>query len=140
MIAAGSNNAFAINGFGGLTTTEIFSFFMVFIIFNFYAMLMAASLAAFYVTSKPRHGRVRRAAVWHFIATLWLMLAFVSTVWAAPAEKTFISSGTSLGIGAAALRAFIGFGFAGIAILCMLIGLVQGAKERRVMREEAYAI
>ena len=29
MIAAGSNNAFAINGFGGLTTTEIFSFFIV---------------------------------------------------------------------------------------------------------------
>ncbi len=141
MIAAGSNNAFAINGFGGMPVTEIFSFFMMFIIFNFYAMLMAASLAAFYVTSKPRHGRVRRAAIWHFIALLWVMLAFITTVWAAPAEKSFIAnSGTSVALGDRAHNAFFGFGFAFIAIACMMIGFMQGTRERRHIREEAYAV
>jgi hypothetical protein len=104
-------------------------------------VLMAASLAAFYVTSKPRHGRVRRAAVWHFIASLWVTLAFITTVWAAPAEKSFIAnSGGGLGLGDRAHSAFIGFGFAAIAIFCILVGLVQGARERRIIREEAYAI
>ncbi len=141
MIAAGSDNAFAINGFGGLPVTEIFSFFMMFIIFNFYAMLLTASLAAFYVSSKPRHGRVRRAALWHFIASLWVMLAFITTVWAAPAEKSFIANtGTSVALADRAHSAFIGFGFAFVAILCMLIGFMQGARQRREIREEAYAI
>jgi hypothetical protein len=141
VIAAGSNNAFAINGFGGMPVTEIFSFFMMFIIFNFYAMLMTAALASFYVTSKPRHGRVRRAAIWHFIAALWVMLAFISTVWAAPAEKSFIqNAGTSVGLGDRAHNAFFGFGFALIAIVCMLIGFRQGARERREIREQAFAI
>jgi hypothetical protein len=140
VIAAGSNNAFAINGFGGMPVSEIFSFFMVFIIFNFYAVLLAASLVAFYVTSKPRHGRVRTAAVWHFAATCLVLLAFITTVWGAPAEKTFINGGTNVGIGPAALRAFIGFIFAFMATGCMMVGFMQGARERRRIREEAYAL
>ena len=139
--AAGNNNAFAINGFNGFTTAQIISFFVMFIIFNFYVVLMASSLAAFYVTAKPRHGRVRKAAVWHFVAMIWVTMAFISTVWAAPAEKSFIgNSGGGLGIGDRAHNAFFGFGFAAIAIACILIGLVQGAKERRLIREEAYAL
>jgi hypothetical protein len=141
VIAAGSNNAFAINGFGGMPVTEIFSFFMMFIIFNFYAMLMTAALVSFYVTSKPRHGRVRRAAIWHFVAALFVMLSFISTVWAAPAEKSFIqNTGTAVGLGDRAHNAFIGFAFALVAIICMLIGFRQGARERRQIREEAFAI
>jgi len=140
VVAAGSNNAFAINGFGGLTTAQIVSFFIMFIIFNFYVVITAAALAAFYFTSKPRHGRVRRAAIWHFVALLWVGLAFISTVWAAPAEKSFVGNSGDLGIGDRAHSAFIGFGFAAVAIACILIGLVQGARERRVIREEAYAM
>jgi len=140
MVAAAGNNAFAWNGFGGFSITEIFSFFMIFIIFNFYVTLMAAALAAFYVTAKPRHGRVRTAAVWHFIAAIWVMLAFITTVWAAPAEKSFLQdTGTAVGIGQHAVKAFIGLGFAAVAIACMMIGFAQGARQKREIREQALA-
>lgn len=143
MVAAGSNNAFAINGFTGLSNTEIFSFFFMFLLFNGYVVLEAASLAAFYVTSKPRHGRVRTAAIWHFAASVLFMLAFVSTVWGAPAEKSFIGNAAApyqLGIGIRAIALFIGIGlFALPGVLCMLIGFVQGARQKRQLREEAYA-
>lgn len=142
MVAAGSNNAFAINGFAGLTTAQIVSFFMAFILFNGYVVLEAASLAAFYVTSKPRHGVVRSAAIWHFVAAVFFMLAFVSTVWGAPAEKSFIGSDPhSLGVGQRAIALFIGMGiFAGPGVMCMLIGFVQGARQKRELREQAYAL
>ncbi len=143
MVAAGSNNAFAINGFTGLSNTQIFSFFFMFLLFNGYVVLEAASLAAFYVTSKPRHGRVRTAAVWHFIAAMFFMLAFVSTVWGAPAEKSFIGTSAppyELGISIRAVALFIGVGlFALPGVLCMLIGFVVGARQKRQIREEAYA-
>jgi hypothetical protein len=133
-------NAFSINGFTGLTNPNIVSFFIVFVIFNGYAMLEAAALAAFYVTSKPRHGRIRTAAIWHFIASLWLLMALISTVWGAPAEKTFIgASGTDFGIGQRAINVFIGFGFAAIAVLCMLIGFAQGSRQKREIRDRVYA-
>jgi len=153
VIAAGSNNAFAINGFGGMTNAEIVSFFFMFLIFNFYAMLMTAALVSFYVTSKPRHGRVRRAAVWHFVAALWVMLAFISTVWGAPAEKAFVDpAGKNLTLDQPANitifglqlgrsgMLFVGFIFAVIAIMCMFVGFAQGARQRRRIREEAFAI
>jgi len=152
VVAAGSNNAFAINGFGGMSNPEIVSFFIAFVIFNFYVVLMAASLAAFFFTAKPRHGRVRTAAIWHFVAAVWVMLAFISTVWGAPAEKSFTDvTGHSLslnqpanitlfgtGIGRAGML-FVGFFFAMIAMLCMLTGFALGARQRRELREQALA-
>jgi hypothetical protein len=152
MIAAGSNNAFAINGFTGLTTAQIFSFFMVFILFNGYVVLEAVALAAFYVTSKPRHGHVRTAAMWHFAAGVLVMVAFVTTVWAAPAEKTFVDASRNdvslnqppnIVVGSfpvtRAEMLFVGIGVAGIAVLCMLIGFIRGAAQKRTIREEVYA-
>ena len=139
--AAGSNNAFAINGFTGLTNTQIFSFLFMFLLFNFYVVLMAVSLAAFYLTSKPRHGRVRSAAIWHFIATCLVMLAFVSTVWGAPAEKSFLQDGsTNLGIGGRFVSLIIGFVlFALPAMGCIMIGFLHGIRQKRELREEAFA-
>src|SRR5438874_9704031 len=100
LVAADSPFPFSISGFTGLTTAQIISFLLMFVLFNFYVVLEAASLVAFYVTAKPRHGTVRTAAVWHFAATLLLLVSFISTVWCAPAEKTFIGGDpTSLGIG-----------------------------------------
>ena len=144
MIAAGSNNnAFAINGFAGLSNTQIFSFFFMFLLFNGYVVLEAISLAAFYVTAKPRHGRVRTAAIWHFAASVFFMLAFVSTVWGAPAEKSFIGNTTpplQLGIGQRAVALFIGIGlFAAPGVLCLMIGFLKGAQQKRELREQAYA-
>lgn len=152
MVAAGSNNAFAINGFTGLTNPQIVSFFFVFVLFNFYVVLMAAALASFYVTSKPRHGRVRTAAIWHFAAACVLILSFITTVWGAPAEKSFVdAAGTSLsleqpanitvlglGLGRAGML-FVGVFFAVVAINLMLIGFVQGARQKRELREQAFA-
>lgn len=148
MIAAGSNNAFAINGFTGLTNPQIVSFFFVFLIFNFYVVLEAVALASFFVTGKPRHGRVRSAALWHFAAACVLILSFITTVWGAPAEKAFVSAdGSSLslsqaanitvfgyGVGRAAFM-FIGFFFALVAINLMLMGFIQGARQKRELRE-----
>ena len=142
--AAGSNNAFAINGFTGFSNTQIVSFFFMFLLFNGYVVLEAASLAAFYVTSKPRHGRVRTAAIWHFMASVLFMLAFVSTVWGAPAEKSFIGTTAppaELGVGTRTIALFIGMGiFAAPGVLCMLIGFILGARQKREIREEALAV
>jgi len=133
-------NAFSINLFNGMTPAQIVSVIIVFVIFNFYVVLITAALVSFYLTARPRHGRTRTAAIWHFFATLWLMAAFVSTVWGAPAEKTFIgTSASDLGIGIRAILVFVGVGFAGIGAFCMLIGFAQGARQKRELREEAYA-
>lgn len=151
MVAAGSNNAFAINGFTGLTNPQIFSFLFVFIIFNFYVVLMATALASFYVTSKPRHGQVRSAAIWHFWAAVVLIFSFITTVWGAPAEKSFVDpTGQSLSfnqtanisigglnIGRAGMM-FLGLVIAVIAMNLMLIGFVQASRQRRSLRDQAF--
>ena len=90
LIAVNNPFPFSISGFTGLTTAQIISFFIVFVIFNAYVVLMVIALVAFYFTSKPRHGVVRTAAIWHFVAVLWMLMAFIGTVWGAPAEKTFL--------------------------------------------------
>lgn len=150
MIAAQTNNAFAINGFTGLSNPQIFSFLFVFLIFNFYVVLMAAALASFYVTSKPRHGRIRSAAIWHFAAACVLMLSFITTVWGAPAEKAFVnadgsrlsfSQGANItvfgyGVGRVTFM-FIGLFFALVAINLMMIGFALGARQKRELRERA---
>lgn len=150
MVAAGSNNAFAINGFTGLTNPQIVSFFFVFLIFNFYVVLTAVALASFYVTSKPRHGHVRSAALWHFAATCVLMLSFITTVWGAPAEKAFVNASGSalslsqsanitvagLGIGRVGMM-FLGLVLAVVAMNLMLIGFVQGVRQKRELRDRA---
>jgi hypothetical protein len=152
VLAASSPFPFSISGFNGLTIAQIISFVIVFVIFNGYVVLMAAALAAFYVTSKPRHGRVRTAAIWHFVATLFVLLAFISTVWGAPAEKSFVDRSAhnlsldqsanitigGLSLGRAGML-FVGMFFAAIAVLCMLIGFVKGAAQKRALREEAFA-
>jgi hypothetical protein len=134
------SNAFSINLFNGMTPAQIVSVILVFVIFNFYVVLITAALVTFYLTARPRHGRVRTAAIWHFVATLLILVAFISTVWGAPAEKTFIGSDThSLGIAQRAVMIFVGFAFAAAGIFFMLIGFAQGARQKRELREEAYA-
>lgn len=150
--AAGSNNAFAINGFTGLTNPQIVSFFFVFLIFNFYVVVTAVALASFYVTARPRHGRVRTAALWHFAATCVMLFAFITTVWGAPAEKAFVSAdGSALSLTQGAnitvfgyavgrsVMMFIGMFFALVAINLILFGFVQGARQKRELRERALA-
>ena len=95
-------------------------------------------MVAFYFTSKPRHGVVRTAAIWHFVAVLWMLMAFIGTVWAAPAEKTWLQLNAlaNLGISQRGINAFISMGFAFIAVLCMAVGFAQGSRQNRAIREE----
>ncbi|MGH7722048.1 MAG: hypothetical protein ACRENL_04325 [Candidatus Dormibacteria bacterium] len=131
-LLADSSSAFAINGFAGLKTAEQLSFWFVFILFNGYVALEAIALAAFYFAARPRSGRPNPAALWYFIASLWVVMAFISTVWAAPAEKAFSNTaGTGLAVGDRTIKVFIGLGFAAVAVLCLLIGALETARRRR---------
>ena len=130
VLAAGS--AFAINGFAGLTGAQQLSFWLSFILFNGYVALEVACLASFYFASRPRSGSPNPAAVWYFIAALWVVMSFITTVWAAPAEKSFLDdSGTNLAVGTKAIKVFIGLGFAAIAVMCLLIGAMETARRKR---------
>jgi hypothetical protein len=135
-LVADSTSAFAINGFAGMTGAQILSFWLTFILFNGYVMLEAAALASFYLAARPRHGRANPAAIWHFIASLLGVVAFITMVWAAPAEKAFLNdAGTSLAVGTRTVKVFIGLLFAGAAVVCMLIGLVDTMRRRRALQQ-----
>jgi hypothetical protein len=141
LIAVNNPFPFSISGFTGLTTAQIISFFVVFVIFNAYVVLMVIAMVAFYFTSKPRHGVIRTAAIWHFIAVIWMLMAFIGTVWGAPAEKTFLG-GTGLanfGIGQRAINEFISMGFAFLAVVSMGIGFAGASRQNRAIREEVLA-
>jgi hypothetical protein len=138
LVAVNNPFPFSISGFNGLTTAQIISFLLVFVIFNAYVVLIVVAMVALYQTSKPRHGVVRTAAIWHFYAVIWMLMAFIGTVWGAPAEKTFLG-GTglaTLGIGQRAINEFISMGFAVIAVVCMAIGFARASKQNRAIREE----
>jgi hypothetical protein len=132
---------FSISGFGGLTRAQIISFFIVFVLFNAEVVLIVIAMVGFYFTAKPRHGVVRTAAIWHFIAVLWMLMAFIGLVWAAPAEKTWLQLNTlaKLGISQRGINAFISMGFAFIAVVCMGIGFARAAKQNSQIREEVLA-
>jgi hypothetical protein len=141
LIAVNNPFPFSISGFTGLTTAQIISFFIVFVIFNAYVVLIVIAMVAFYFTSKPRHGVIRTAAIWHFVAVMWMLLAFIGTVWGAPAEKTFLNpiGLANLGIGQRAINEFISMGFAFLAVVSMTIGFAGASRQNRAIREEVLA-
>jgi hypothetical protein len=135
-VLADSGSAFAINGFAGLTGAQQLSFWLSFILFNGYVGLEVVCLAAFYFASRPRSGSPNPAAIWYFIAALWVVMSFITTVWAAPAEKAFLDdSGTYIAVGTKAIKVFIGLGFAAIAVICLLIGAMETARHKRSARQ-----
>jgi hypothetical protein len=129
--AAMSNNAFAINGFTGMTHNQIVSFFIVGGITTLYCVLIAASFVAFYGATKPRGGGVSKAALWHMVAMLLFMSSVVTLVWAAPAEKSFFDDP------AKTHNIIIGLVIAGIGILCMVFGALGSAMAKQARRESA---
>ncbi|HEY8756685.1 MAG TPA: hypothetical protein VIN65_10105 [Candidatus Dormibacteraeota bacterium] len=136
MLADSSGSAFAINGFAGLTGAQQLSFWLAFILFNGYVMLEVVCLASFYFAARPRSGSPNPAAIWYFIASLWVVMAFITTVWAAPAEKAFLDdSGTFIAVGTRTVKVFIGLGFAAIAVMCLLIGVVETGRRKRTSRQ-----
>jgi hypothetical protein len=141
MLAVTNPFPFSISGFGGLTTAQIISFFIDFVLFNAYVVLIVIAMVGFYFTSKPRHGVVRTAAIWHFFAVIWMLMAFIGTVWAAPAEKTWLvlNSLSQFGVSQRGINAFISMGFAFIAVVCMAIGFAGASRQNRAIREKVLA-
>jgi hypothetical protein len=131
-----------MNLFKGLTEAQIVSFFLMFALFNAFVVLEAIALAAFFVTSRPIAGRVRSAAVWHVVAAAWFMLCFVSTVWAAPAEKSFVNpQGTLFDPRYDRFqKVIVGLVFAAIGIVCLAVGALRGIQQKRAWREQAFAV
>jgi hypothetical protein len=129
-----------MNLFTGMTNHQVVSSILGFLLFNGYVVLLVISLAAFWVTSRPRRGRVRVSAIWHMVAALWMMLAFISTVWAAPVEKSFIDAdqvSEPFFQGVRFQKVIIGLLFAAVAVACMLIGAVRGGREKRAAAQRA---
>jgi len=131
-------NAVAMNLFTGMTNAEIVSLALAFVLFNFYVVLEAAALAAFYFASRPHRGQVRSAAIWHVIAAFLFMMSLVSTVWAAPAEKSFVNeTGSSLGTTDRFVKVVVGLIFAAIGITSMVVGLTATSRQRRAAQQRA---
>ena len=123
-----------MNLFTGMSQHEIVSSILGFVLFNGYVVLLAISLAAFWVSSRPRRGRVRVASLWHMGAMVWIMLAFISTVWAAPVEKSFVDPtqpGEPYFAGERFMKVLIGLGFALMGILCMVAGAIRLGRQKR---------
>jgi formate hydrogenlyase subunit 3/multisubunit Na+/H+ antiporter MnhD subunit len=140
-LVASSSSAFAINGFTGLTGAQQLSFWLTFILFNMYVVLEVISLAAFYFAARPRHGRPNPAAIWYFVAAVLVVFAFITTVWAAPAEKAFLDdTGTQLAVGTKAIKLFIGIAAAALAVLSLLVGMVDTARRRRASSQEVVVL
>ncbi len=136
-VLADSGSAFAINGFAGLTGPQQLSFWFSFILFNGYVGLEVVCLAAFYFAARPRSGSPNPAAIWYFAGAVLVVIAFISTVWGAPAEKTFLDdSGTFLALGARGIRVLAGLVvFAGGAVMCLLVGVLVTAQRKRAARQ-----
>jgi threonine/homoserine/homoserine lactone efflux protein len=128
-----NNNAFAINGFTGMTHDQKVSFFIVGGITTLYCVLIAASFVAFYSAAKPRHGRVPKSAFWHIIAMLIFMLSTVTLIWAAPAEKSFFNDATRTH------NVIFGLVFAAVGVLCMVLGAAGTSMAKSARREQAFA-
>ena len=128
-----------MNLFTGMTDRQILSSVLMFVLFNGYVVLTVVALAAFHVTSRPRRGRVRTAALWHFAALLLLMVSFISCVWAAPAEKSFIdpNNNDALFAGDRFIKVCVGLAFAAAAVACMLAGFITGARQKRAAAQAA---
>ena len=132
-VLAAAGSPFAINGFAGLSGANQLSFWLAFILFNGYVVLEAACLTAFYFAARPRAGGLPNpAAIWYFIGAVLVVLCFITTVWAAPAEKTFLDdTGTYIAVGTRAVKVFIGLAFAAAAVACLLVGFADTARRRR---------
>lgn len=131
-----------MNLFAGMSNHQVISTILEFALFNLFVGLEAVALAAFYVTSRPRRGRVLTASLWHVGAAVVFMMCFISTVWAAPAEKSFINSSASdepfLDLSDARVqKVVIGLAFAAVGIALMAIGAIHGRAQRRRMARDA---
>jgi len=126
-----------MNLFTGMTNRQIWSAVLMFGLFNLFVICEAASLAAFYIASRPtRGGRVRTGALIHIGAALLFMIAIVSTVWAAPAEKSFVDGNGTMFSGDRFIKVIVGVVFMVLGLLTMAFGaMVTSAQKREAARQ-----
>jgi hypothetical protein len=134
-----------MNLFTGMTDHEVISSILEFALFNAFVVLEVVALAAFYVASRPRRGRVLTASLWYVLAAVVFMLCLISTVWAAPAEKAFIDA-TQIdepffNRSADHFQKVIwGAGFAFLGVVLMMVGAFHsGLQRRRIAQHELLA-
>lgn len=129
-----------MNLFTGMTNRQIWSAVLMIGLFTFWVMCLAASLAAFYISSRPtRGGRVRTAALWHVGAAFWFMWSLISTVWAAPAEKSFVDSNGTMFSGDHFTKVIVGLGFMVMGFVFMLVGAAVGSTQKREAARQSLA-
>lgn len=124
-----------MNLFNGMSTAQIKSAVLAFILFGFFATLEASSLYAFFVTSRPRRGRVRTASLWYIASGLVFFMCMITTVWAAPAEKSFIDADSQSDPGHFFAgdrfgKVTLGIAFAVVGLVLMGVGAVHARRQR----------
>jgi hypothetical protein len=121
-----------VNLFNGMTDRQIISAVLMFALFNFFVLLEASALAAFYISSRPsRGGRVRTASAWHLLAAFTFMWCVISTVWAAPAEHSFVDPNGTMFAGENFGKVIVGLVIAVIGIAFMAVGGITAAAQKR---------
>jgi hypothetical protein len=126
-----------VNLFTGMTERQIISALLMFALFNLFAICEAGALAAFYISSRPaRGGRVRTGSLLHLAAGVLFFVAIVSTVWAAPAEKSFVQNETMF-TGDRFVKVIIGLVFMVAGLVTMVIAAVVTAGQKREAARQA---
>jgi hypothetical protein len=132
-----------MNLFNGMTDHEVVSSILEFALFNAFVVLEVVALAAFYVASRPRRGRVLTASLWYVAAALVFMVCLISTVWAAPAEKAFIDAAQPdepfFNASADHFQKVIwGGGIALLGLALMVAGAIHSGVQRRRIAEQEF--
>ena len=123
-----------------LTNRQIISAVLMFGLFTLFAMCEAAALAAFYIASRPtRRGRVRTGALLHLVGGFWFMWSMISTVWAAPAEKSFVDTNGTMFAGDRFGKVLWGIAFMVIGLGSMLAGAVVTSAQKREAAQQSLA-
>lgn len=130
-----------MNLFTGLTNRQIISAVLMFGLFTLFALCEAAALAAFYIASRPtRRGHVRTGALLHLVGGFWFLWSMISTVWAAPAEKSFVDTNGTMFSGSRFFGGVIpGLVFMVLGLLSMLAGAAVTSAQKREAAQQSLA-
>ncbi|HXA28190.1 MAG TPA: hypothetical protein VN193_05525 [Candidatus Angelobacter sp.] len=127
-----------MNLFTGFTDRQIISAVLMFALFNLFAICEAGALTAFYISSRPaRGGRVRTGSLLYIAAALIFMISVVSTVWAAPAEKSFVDPNGTMFAGDGFTKVIVGLIIMVVGLVVMLAGAVVTAGQKREAQRQS---
>jgi hypothetical protein len=130
-----------MNLFTGLTNRQIISAVLMFGLFNLFALCEAAALAAFSISSRPsRRGRVRTGSLLHLVGAFFFMWSMIATVWAAPAEKSFVDGNGTMFAGSRFFGGVIpGIVFMVFGLTSMLAGAMVTSAQKREAAQQSLA-